>query len=302
MRLLIIGAGVIGQVYAGRLAAAGHDVTVVARGVTGDQLNAHGIRLTTDDGTTICPVPVVAAPAPDSRFDCAVLAVRFDQLDSAMAAVGNAQVQQVVTMVNLPAGTDQVMDTVGRDRTVLAFPGVGGQRAADGIVRYREVRQQHTMVGRNGGAETPFGTALREAGFAVEVIDDMPAWLTTHAVFIAGVGAALLTAGGDSAALGRDRRRTAQMVTAVGDGFRALRQRGIQPVPAPLHAIFTTVPKLIAVPYWQRQLRGVTGTETIAPHIRATRETELPALVAAVREILGSSAPKLQELLTSAGL
>jgi ketopantoate reductase len=164
------------------------------------------------------------------------------------------------------------------------------------------VSQQHSSVGRNEGSEQPFAQALREAGFVVDIVEDMPAWLITHAVFVTVIGAAVLCAGGDSRALGRDRHATAAMVAAVGEGFRALQARGIHPVPAPLRTIFTIVPRAIAVPYWRRQLLGPTGVDTIAPHVVASRETEFPALAAAVRRILGPSAPKLEVLLTAAGV
>lgn len=115
------------------------------------------------------------------------------------------------------------------------------------------------------------------------------------------VGAAILAAGGDSRALGHDRGRTAAMVAAVGEGFRALRGRGVSPVPAPLRTIFTRVPRAVAVPYRQRQLRGTVGTDTIEPHLLATRTTELPALAAAARRLVGPSAPCLDALPAEAG-
>lgn len=301
MRFLVVGAGVIGQVYAGRLSTAGHDVTVVARGTTFERLSDRGIRLVTGGVTTSCPVRVVAAP-PSDDFDCVVLAVRFDQIDSAIEGLEGVVAEQVITLGNLPEESDQLLTRWGRDRTVLAFAGVGGFRDDDGCVHYTEVRQQHSTVGRNSGTEEPFAQALRDAGFVVDVEDDMPAWLTTHAVFITAVGAAILIAGGDSRVLGRDRHSTAAMVAAVGEGFRALQLHGIRPVPTPLRTIFTIVPKIIAVPYWQRQLRGPTGVESITPHVVASRDTEFPALTAAVRRILGSSAPRLDSLLTAAGV
>lgn len=128
----------------------------------------------------------------------------------------------------------------------------------------------------------------------------MPAWLTTHAVFITGMAAGIILHGGDSTALGRGRAATSRVVEAVRDGFTALARHGIRPTPTPLRIIFTTVPRPIAVNYWRRQLRGATGTETIAPHVRATLHTELPALTTAVRDLLEGSAPTLEHLLREA--
>ena len=140
---------------------------------------------------------------------------------------------------------------------------------------------------------------LRAAGLRVEVVPDMRAWLATHAVFIAGVGAAILDAGG-SDQLGHDRGRSTRMVLSVRDGFQALTRQGITVTPTPLRVIFTVVPKLIAIPYWQKQMRGDLGRLTLAPHVNATRGTEFRQLAAAARQLTQNS-PRLDAALTAAG-
>ena len=45
MRILIYGAGVIGSIFAGRLAASGEDITVLARGKRLEQLKQNGVVL-----------------------------------------------------------------------------------------------------------------------------------------------------------------------------------------------------------------------------------------------------------------
>ncbi len=302
MRVLTIGAGVIGQAYAGRLAAAGHDVTVLARGDRAALLQERGLRLAGRDGTRTHRVDVATTVSAAGGYDWALVACRFDQLDTVRPLVADADARTVTTLCNLPHGGDPLLEQAVPGRLTLGFPGIGGHLDDDGVVHHTVIRRQHTTIGRADGLEDPVVDALRAAGFAVDVEDDMPAWLTTHAVFICTVGAAVLAAGGDSRDLGRDRAGTSRMVRAVGDAFTSLKEQGITPVPAPLRTIFTSVPRPIAVPYWQRQLRGAVGTETIAPHVRATRHTELPALAAAVRETLGPAPQRWDELLREAGL
>ena len=45
MKILILGAGVLGSLYAGRLAAAGQDVALLARGTRLQQLRRDGLVL-----------------------------------------------------------------------------------------------------------------------------------------------------------------------------------------------------------------------------------------------------------------
>ncbi|HLS00873.1 MAG TPA: hypothetical protein VK054_02660, partial [Beutenbergiaceae bacterium] len=142
-------------------------------------------------------------------------------------------------------------------------------------------------------------TTLREAGFDVDVVDDMDAWLATHTVFIAGVGAAILTAGG-AAQLGGDKTATTRMLLSIREGFASLKRHAIPVTPAGLRTIFTRVPRVFSVPYWQKHMRGDLGTLGLEPHIKATQETEFPLIAAGARR-LAPDAQRLMAALQAAG-
>jgi hypothetical protein len=74
--------------------------------------------------------------------------------------------------------------------------------------------------------------------------------------------------------------------------------------PRALKMIFTIVPPVIAVLYWQEQLRGTLGTVALAPHSRMTKDTELPVLYRDVQKMVAGMAPTLHldKLLTLAQL
>ena len=76
------------------------------------------------------------------------------------------------------------------------------------------------------------------------------------------------------------------MVRAAGEGFRALASQGVAVQPRALKMIFTIVPPVIAVLYWQGQLRGTLGTVALAPHSRITKDTELPVLYRDVQKMV----------------
>src|SRR5215472_4274318 len=72
MRLAVMAAGAVGGYFGGRMAAAGHDVTFVARGAHGDAIRRDGLRIesalgdlhlknlnVTDDPTRVGPVDLV---------------------------------------------------------------------------------------------------------------------------------------------------------------------------------------------------------------------------------------------------
>jgi hypothetical protein len=66
--------------------------------------------------------------------------------------------------------------------------------------------------------------------------------------------------------------------------------------------IFTIVPPMLAVRYWQGQLRGTVGTVALAPHSRMTEDTELPVLYRDVQKMVEGTVPTphLDKLLSAA--
>jgi 2-dehydropantoate 2-reductase len=87
VRILVLGAGVIGSVYAGQLLEVGHEVALVARGRRLTDLRAHGLVL--DDAESgehrELPIEVLDVPASDVRYDLVVVAARSEQLTETLA-------------------------------------------------------------------------------------------------------------------------------------------------------------------------------------------------------------------------
>src|SRR5580704_16541432 len=89
MRIVVVGAGVIGSTYGGRLARSGHDVTLVARGQRLADLQAHGLVLE-DAGSgqrTEISLPVVSELSRDDRYDLTLVPVGSDQLTTTLPMV-----------------------------------------------------------------------------------------------------------------------------------------------------------------------------------------------------------------------
>jgi len=92
VRYIVFGPGAIGGTIGGRLAAAGQQVVLVARGDHLTALRAGGLRLITPDGEERPPVDVAgsvaeAAPGPD---DVVILAMKTQATAAALADLGAA--------------------------------------------------------------------------------------------------------------------------------------------------------------------------------------------------------------------
>ncbi|MEU0026045.1 2-dehydropantoate 2-reductase N-terminal domain-containing protein [Streptomyces sp. NPDC006335] len=127
MRYIIIGAGAVGGAVGGRLAGAGHEVVLVARGAHHAALRDGGLRLRVPEGEFTYRLPVVDGPAQLGTLradDVLVLAVKTQDTRGALDAWGPAPVEGGGTAAE-------------RLPLLCAQNGVEGQRVA--LRRFRHV-------------------------------------------------------------------------------------------------------------------------------------------------------------------
>lgn len=89
MRWLVYGAGAVGGVVAGRLAVAGHDVAVVARGAHLEAIRRDGLTLRQPSGDTVVKLDAYQDPAETGK-DVVVLAMKGMDTGAALVALENA--------------------------------------------------------------------------------------------------------------------------------------------------------------------------------------------------------------------
>ncbi|MEU1403646.1 2-dehydropantoate 2-reductase N-terminal domain-containing protein [Streptomyces sp. NPDC005728] len=95
MRYIIIGAGAVGGTVGGRLAQAGHEVVLVARGRHLTALGEQGLRLRVPEGELTYRLPAVDGPSPLGELradDVLVLAVKTQDTVAALEIWGDAPV------------------------------------------------------------------------------------------------------------------------------------------------------------------------------------------------------------------
>jgi 2-dehydropantoate 2-reductase len=297
MRVLVFGAGVIGRIYAGRLLAAGHEVAMVCRGATVDELAQTGIVLRRDGVLADAAHPAVFTDVQAAGcFDIALIAIRRDQVREALPQLLEIRAVTVVSLIDLPTGIEELAAALGVERFVPAFPGAAGALRQDGVVDYLEVAQQPTTIG--SARENSVATELfNSAGFRTATTVNMAAWLQTHAVFIAAFESAIASSTDGVAGLARDRTAMRSLVLAVREGLRALEANRVVVLPPSIRVIFLLCPVWFAARYWSRQLAGPLGMLGMAPHSLASAHTELPALQDDVRSMLiGQPMSRLESL------
>lgn len=287
MRIVILGAGMQGTLYGVRLAMAGHAVTLIARGPRAAQLHTQGAVIEHALTGERVRMTLSVAEELEARVqaDFCLVTVRREQLQGVLRALIAARgIRRIIVMVNHACGSARLFDVLGRERTILGFPGAAGGIEA-GVVRYVEVAEQPTVV----EAAVPEAIALFEqAGFRVRAVRDMDSWLRRHAVFVTAACGALYAASSDARRLAGDRALVRVFVRAVREGWVALDRVGIGSAPIALRAIFCWVPLPLAVRYWVRLFASPKGEYYFARHARHAIE-ETAALSADILALVPSA-------------
>ena len=246
MRVLVYGAGVTGSIYAARLARAGVDVSLLARGQRLDDIREHGVVLE-DDATgqrLVTHVPTVSTLASQDAYDLVLVMVRKNQVASVLPAlVANRHTPCVLFLMNSAAGHSGVIEALGFERVLLGLSGVGGVR--DGYLIRCAVgagkQRPRVVIGEPFGVDSErlgwISKVLTRSGFAVTASRNIDAWLKTHVALISPIANALCLAGGDVHRLSRTRDGLILMIRAIREGLRVLTARGVPITPVGVRLI-----------------------------------------------------------------
>lgn len=135
MRVLVAGAGAIGQWLGARFAAAGHDVTLLVRKRFRDAIDAGGLHVrghTTFDG----PIPCITEPAGTGPFDLVLITSKaYDTLALARATAPLlAEDGVLASMQNGLGNGEKLAEAVPPERVALALTSHGVTVEAPGRI------------------------------------------------------------------------------------------------------------------------------------------------------------------------
>jgi 2-dehydropantoate 2-reductase len=289
MRVLTVGAGVIGTVYGAHLGAAGHAVDVLSRPPRTDEIAVRGLAARDVlDGSRAGTSARVVSSAGADRYDLVLVAVRSDQLARACEQLAPLDGSPAVLFFGNNPGGRSALPALAAGVVRLGFPGVGGV-LRDGTADYVRIRQQPTAVeAGNDPRLAELARVLRSRGFAAQRVADMDGWLAYHAAFVACIAAALYRCGTDAARLAGDRESLTLMCTAVTEAFAALRQAGVTGLPRNLAVLHSPLLRSVAVRYWARTMHSPAGELCFAAHARHA-EAEMRGLASQVTSRLADA-------------
>ncbi len=280
MKVLVVGAGVLGSLYAGRLKTNGHEVALLARGKRLEQIRSHGLDLVDyKSGTTsVTMIQVVDQISQDENYELAIVFVRKNQLHDLIPTFASSKnILNILIMVNNVSGFEEYCQALGRERILLGFPGAGGYRDPSGKVTYSILPAilQATQIGELDGATSPrllkIAEMFRESGFPTEIQKNMDAWLKTHVALVSPIANAIYLADGDVYRLAETRDGMIMMIRAIREGFHVLDHLAIPIVPGRLK-ILRYIPESILIVILRTILKTPKAELVLAQHARSARD------------------------------
>ncbi|MCL4819740.1 MAG: 2-dehydropantoate 2-reductase [Vicinamibacteria bacterium] len=199
MRVAIFGAGGVGAYFGGRLAEAGHELVVIARGAHLAAIRAEGLRVFSTSGDfTVKPALATDDPAQAGPVDLVLVGVKAWQVSEAAQAM-QPLVGEATTVLPLQNGVeapDQLAAELGAAAVLPGLCKIVSFIEAPGVVRHAGV-EPRVEFGERDGRRSERVEALAAAfsaakGVTVGVADDVEAALWEKFLFIApvsGVGA-----------------------------------------------------------------------------------------------------------------
>ena len=174
MQFTIVGAGALGSILGAHLLAAGHGVTMIARGararfLTAQGLKIRGLRDLSQPCTVVTPGTLIATPG------VLIYTVKTYQMDAALASLANLQPAAVLSVANGVMKNEQLVAVYGAERVLGCMANVSGELLANGEVSFtRNVRMPlGPLPGYRGPDALAIAAAIDTAGVVSAAVADI---------------------------------------------------------------------------------------------------------------------------------
>jgi 2-dehydropantoate 2-reductase len=240
LRVLVAGAGAVGSVIGGLLAAAGHDVTFLGRRTHLTAIATGGLALEGLWGERRISGLTVAATVQEVRgpYDAVLLTVKSYDTGAMLAAITGLVASDgcVIALQNGLGNVEQVVAAIGRERAVGGRVIFGAVIPRPGVVRVTVFADPIALGAAVAGtpAAERHARAWTErfaaAGIPTELTSALQAHLWTKIFYNAALNPLGALFGQPYGALAADPDARAIMDAVIDEGFAVAAARGVVPL------------------------------------------------------------------------
>jgi 2-dehydropantoate 2-reductase len=199
MRIAAMAAGAVGGYFGGRMAAAGHDVTFIARGAHRDAIARNGLRIESVHGDLHLPKPnVTDDPTKVGPVDIVLFAVKLWDTETAANAARPllGPDSRLITFQNGVDSVDRISAVLGADRVVGGAAYIATTISAPGVIKHTS----NFAMMRFGRADkkpddrlTAFVDAGKAAKVDIALSDDISRELWQKFIFLTAMAGSTAT-------------------------------------------------------------------------------------------------------------
>jgi 2-dehydropantoate 2-reductase len=199
MRIAVMAAGAVGGYFGARMAAAGHDVTFIARGAHLDAIRRNGLAIESTLGNLhLRDAKATDDPHEVGPVDIVLFAVKLWDTEQAAAQaeplVGSGT--RVITLQNGIDSYERIAPILGTEQTVGGSAYIATVIASPGVISHTSPFARMLcgrMDGRADDRLTAFADAAKKAGIDIAVTSEIERELWNKFIFLSAL--ASITAG-----------------------------------------------------------------------------------------------------------
>lgn len=306
MNILIYGAGVIGSIFAGKLALSGLNVTVLARGRRFEEIARSGIVLVNPNTKRkeMVNVNVIDRLSSEDVYDYIFVVMQRTQVDEVLPILSQNKSKNIVFVVNTALGYANWVKAVGSERLLLGFPSAGGERIngevsyfiGKGIMRVFQTTTFSNLYGTKAQNVKSMIKIFNKAGIPSVFCRNMDAWQKTHVAMVTSIGNALYKYNSDNYKLANSFSDIKLMVQGMKEGFFVL--NSINNKITPLKLNYFKLPVFLLTPIFKVIMGTKLAEITMARHTAGARpemiylQEEFDSLI----RISGKNTPSIDKL------
>lgn len=309
MRILIIGSGVTGSIYASFLVNSklklekklkdSVEINILARGDSYKRIKENGLKIKhyLQNIITIDKIPVIETLDSKDKYDYVLIFLRKTQIESLLPVLSANKSEHFVFLGNNGTGTVNYEKSIPLRKIILGFPGVGGSRV-DGYISSVHKSKPLITIGsssnKNRKPVKKLKKILKTAGLQTYTSNNMDSWLKYHIALVSPLAGALFFDGGDNMSLSRNNEALRIMIKAIREGYTALKSLDYPVKPGKLRFMML-FPDFMIKGKLKKMLGSEMGKLVIFDHCQAAPE-EMKAIAEEFREIIKKTITKTDNL------